>query len=179
MHKLEDYIVIIKQIVPHSLCDSIIKEYENCSQWNKATTRKGESSHRKCSVIPMSMQDDDYRRKLDFDIFNCTVKCINVYNKKFNYSMIDEDTGYDLLRYQEGDFYKEHVDSFITEPRLISCSLALNDNFQGGEFGFFNNTLKYSLSKGDAIMFPSNFMYPHEVNIVTKGTRYSIITWFR
>ena len=29
------------------------------------------------------------------------------------------------------------------------------------------------------VMFPSTFMYPHEVMPVTKGTRYSIITWFR
>ena len=34
------------------------------------------------------------------------------------------------------------------------------------------------LKKGDAIMFPSNFMYPHEIMPVTQGTRYSIITWF-
>lgn len=176
--EIKDYIVVIKQIVPHALCDSIIKEYEKCNQWNKAITR-GETTHRKCSLIPMSVQDTDYRKKLDFDVFNCTVKCIEGYNEKFNYSTIDEDTGYDLLKYDTGDYYKEHVDSYITEPRLISCSLALNDNFEGGEFGFFGNSLKYRLSKGDAIMFPSNFMYPHEVNTVTKGTRYSIITWFR
>ena len=34
------------------------------------------------------------------------------------------------------------------------------------------------LKKADAIMFPSNFMYPHEIMPVTQGTRYSIITWF-
>jgi predicted 2-oxoglutarate/Fe(II)-dependent dioxygenase YbiX len=54
----------------------------------------------------------------------------------------------------------------------------LNDDFEGGEFVFFNKELKYKLEKGDAIMFPSNFMYPHEVMPVTQGTRYSIITWF-
>jgi predicted 2-oxoglutarate/Fe(II)-dependent dioxygenase YbiX len=38
--------------------------------------------------------------------------------------------------------------------------------------------LKYNLKKGSVLMFPSNFMYPHEILEVTKGTRYSIITWF-
>lgn len=175
---IKDYILVIKDVVPTPLCDDIIKEYKNCNQWNKALTR-GESTHRNCSTIPMSVQDDDYRRKLDFDVFNCTVKCIETYNNKFEYSTVDEDTGYDLLRYEEGGYYKQHVDSFLQEPRLISCSLALNDNFEGGEFGFFDNELKYKLNKGDAIMFPSNFMYPHQINTITKGTRYSIITWFR
>ena len=36
---------------------------------------------------------------------------------------------------------------------------------------------KIDLSKGDIIIFPSNFMYPHKVEPVTKGTRYSYISW--
>ena len=36
---------------------------------------------------------------------------------------------------------------------------------------------KYDLTKGDIIVFPSNFMYPHKVEPVTKGTRYSYISW--
>ena len=30
---------------------------------------------------------------------------------------------------------------------------------------------------GSCVVFPSNFMYPHEVKEVTKGTRYSVMTW--
>ena len=55
----------------------------------------------------------------------------------------------------------------------------LNDDYEGGEFAFFDRQLKYKLNKGDVLMFPSTFMYPHEVMPVTQGTRYSIITWFR
>ena len=179
MHKIEDFIIVIKQIIPTSLCDEIINEYKN-DTWQLAITRGGEMEEsRNCSIIPMSSQNTDTRKKLDFEIFQSAAKCIKIYNDKFKYSTIDEDTGYDLLKYETGQYYREHVDSFIQQPRLISCSFALNDDFDGGEFGFFENSLKYTLSKGDAIMFPSNFMYPHEVNTVTKGTRYSIITWFR
>ena len=46
-------------------------------------------------------------------------------------------------------------------------------------FIFFDRELKYTLDKGDALMFPSTFLYPHEIGKVTEGTRYSIITWFR
>jgi predicted 2-oxoglutarate/Fe(II)-dependent dioxygenase YbiX len=54
----------------------------------------------------------------------------------------------------------------------------LNDNFEGGEFSFFDEDLRYKIPKGAALMFPSNFMYPHQIMPVTKGVRYSIITWF-
>jgi predicted 2-oxoglutarate/Fe(II)-dependent dioxygenase YbiX len=66
----------------------------------------------------------------------------------------------------------------MKQPRAVSCSFALNDNYEGGEFAFWNKEKKVVLKKGSVLMFPSNFMYPHEIMPVTKGTRYSIITWF-
>jgi predicted 2-oxoglutarate/Fe(II)-dependent dioxygenase YbiX len=63
-------------------------------------------------------------------------------------------------------------------PRSVSCSFALNDDYEGGEFAFFDRELKYKLKKGSILLFPSSFMYPHEIMPVTKGTRYSIVTWF-
>jgi predicted 2-oxoglutarate/Fe(II)-dependent dioxygenase YbiX len=180
MQQLDEYIVILKDIVPSDLCNKIIDEYKECNQWAKASTRKGdEDMHRNCESIALSIQSSEYRQKLDYELYNVTVQCLEAYNKKFKWALVDEDTGYDLLRYKEGQYYKEHTDSFIHEPRLISCSFHLNDDYEGGEFAFFGRKLKYKLNKGDVLMFPSTFMYPHEVMPVTKGTRYSIITWFR
>ena len=51
----------------------------------------------------------------------------------------------------------------------------LNNDYEGGEFVLIDE--KIDLSKGDIIIFPSNFMYPHKVEPVTKGTRYSYISW--
>jgi len=31
--------------------------------------------------------------------------------------------------------------------------------------------------KGELVIFPSNFLYPHEVKLVTKGTRYTYVSW--
>lgn len=184
MYQIDDYIIILKNIVPSDLCDKIIEEYKNCNQWEKAYTRKVledgvDDKHRNCESIAMSLQSCEYRQKLDHDLYNVAIQCIEAYNNKFEHSYVSEDTGYDLLRYKTGGYYKTHVDSFLTSPRLISCSFHLNDNYEGGEFAFFDRKLKYKLNKGDVLMFPSTFMYPHEVMPVTKGTRYSIITWFR
>jgi predicted 2-oxoglutarate/Fe(II)-dependent dioxygenase YbiX len=64
----------------------------------------------------------------------------------------------------------------------LSVSVILNDNFNGGEFAFFDKTGKKELHKiapvqGDIIVFPSNFMYPHAVHPVKFGTRYAIVSW--
>ena len=42
---------------------------------------------------------------------------------------------------------------------------------------FLVNNLAFPKKKGSAIIFPSNFMYPHEIMPVKSGTRFSIITW--
>jgi predicted 2-oxoglutarate/Fe(II)-dependent dioxygenase YbiX len=111
-------------------------------------------------------------------MFNCAAKAIEQYNKVFPAAMIEQDSGYELLRYQTGQFYKQHTDSFKAQPRAVSCSFALNDDYEGGEWGFWDKEKVIKAKKGSVIMFPSNFMYPHEIMPVTKGTRYSIITWF-
>jgi predicted 2-oxoglutarate/Fe(II)-dependent dioxygenase YbiX len=50
-----------------------------------------------------------------------------------------------------------------------------NDNYEGGEFMLCDEEIK--LKQGDAVQFPSVFLYPHEVKPVTKGTRYSWVLW--
>jgi predicted 2-oxoglutarate/Fe(II)-dependent dioxygenase YbiX len=67
--------------------------------------------------------------------------------------------------------------------RHLSIIVNLNEDYEGGDFVFFNPFNKeeiihsVSLKKGNVLMFPSNFLYPHSVKPITKGTRYSIVSW--
>tara|TARA_R110002012_G_scaffold293093_1_gene488660 strand:- start:87 stop:644 length:558 start_codon:yes stop_codon:yes gene_type:complete len=183
-YNIKDYIVVLRNIISSDLCDAILKEYKNADEWVKANTAGGvQPKIRNCDTLeisqPFVIQDSKERARLDAEMFKCAAKCIENYNKKFKHSHVQEDTGYELLRYNKGEFYIEHVDTFLTAPRLVSCSFHLNDDYEGGEFGFFDKKLKIKVNKGDVVMFPSTFMYPHEIMPVVKGTRYSIITWFR
>ena len=181
--EMQQYIVQVKNVIPLDLCDDVLIEYEKSNEWENAVVGTfGDNEARNCDTIKISqpyvIQDKTNRQELDNKLWACAAQCIKKYNKKFNYANVHQDTGYELLRYKTGGFYTEHTDSFIEAPRLISCSFALNDNYEGGEFAFFNKKLKYKLDKGDALMFPSTFTYPHQILPVTKGVRYSIITWF-
>ena len=33
------------------------------------------------------------------------------------------------------------------------------------------------LKTGDILLFPSGIVYPHKVNEIKKGTRYSFVSW--
>jgi predicted 2-oxoglutarate/Fe(II)-dependent dioxygenase YbiX len=52
----------------------------------------------------------------------------------------------------------------------------LNSEYTGGEFIILEDEI-IDLQKGDIVIFPSLFLYPHKVNPVTSGVRYSFATW--
>jgi len=184
MKQLQDYIFVMSDVIPLGLCESVLAEYKECNDWISASIKGGKNLNvRNCQTIGISFnsiieKNKDVRQKLDQELFNCAAKSIQEYKNHFVNCNIEQDSGYELLKYNVDGFYTEHTDSFKDHPRAVSCSFALNDDYEGGEFAFFNRDLVYKLKKGSCIMFPSNFMYPHEIMPVTSGTRYSIVTWF-
>lgn len=87
-----------------------------------------------------------------------------------------------LNKYATGSLMRLHCDHihslFDGELKgipVLTALCLLNDDFQGGEFLLCHK--KVTLNAGDIIVFPSNFMYPHEVLEVTSGTRYSMVSW--
>ena len=184
MKNINDYIVVFENVVTHNLCDALLREYTNSNEWVDTSTKGGiRKDIRSATTILMSTEqviaiNENVRRKLDKYVYASAGLAIKKYNEKFNEAHIEQDSGYELLRYETNQFYTQHTDSFKAAPRAVSCSFALNDDYEGGEFAFFNREIKIKVPKGAAVLFPSNFMYPHEIMPVTKGTRYSIITWF-
>lgn len=185
MKQLTDYIIILNEVIPNDLIKAIEREYITSNDWVLATTGGGlNETVRNCSNIGISFKEiiqknPVLRTHIDAEIHMATAKIISKYRGRFRDVHVNSDTGYDLLRYETGQFYTQHTDSFSKILRTLSCSIALNDDYEGGEFAFFDREVKYRVPKGGAILFPSNFTYPHEIMPVTSGTRYSIVTWFR
>jgi Rps23 Pro-64 3,4-dihydroxylase Tpa1-like proline 4-hydroxylase len=181
--KLENFIQVFDDILSDDECNSILSEYVDSNHWQNAITREGlHRDTRNCMEIPISSdyiinENFNVRKNLDYLVFKGVEKCIKKYTSIFKSFNIDVDTGYQILRYDEGGFYSQHTDSFKEQQRSLSCSIQLNDDYDGGCFSFFDGELSYKLNKGSAILFPSNFMYPHEITPITGGTRYSVITW--
>lgn len=185
MKKIKDYIKVYKNAISKKLCDRVIEEYKNCDKWEYGKIGGGgiNTDIRNVRNINIShpeiiQYNQEIRQNLDKDLYEVVAKLLAKYTKIAPHTTIVKDSGYTLLEYAAGCFYNQHTDHFELEPRSISCSLNLNDEYTGGEFTFFDNEITYSLGKGDVIMFPSNFMYPHAIKPILSGTRYSIITWF-
>ena len=75
-----------------------------------------------------------------------------------------------ILRYPTGAIIEPHVD---WSPGIFgSCTLNLNDDYEGGELSFFHRKHDIILKKGDAVIFPADFFWTHEIKPITKGVRY-------
>jgi hypothetical protein len=86
----------------------------------------------------------------------------------------------EFLMYDIHGKYETHVDTFhqkSNETRKLTVLAFLNDDFEGGKFYIQNSHQRFypQQTPGTVIVFPS-FM-PHGVEPVTKGIRYSVVTW--
>lgn len=62
--------------------------------------------------------------------------------------------------------------------RSSSVIIALNDNYDGGQFHFPNQNIKHKMKKGSVIIFPPYYTHPHETTELENNTfRYTINTW--
>jgi predicted 2-oxoglutarate/Fe(II)-dependent dioxygenase YbiX len=77
---------------------------------------------------------------------------------------------------QHCDHIRSMFDGNIKGVPILSVIGALNNDYEGGELIFFDDQI-IDLKKGDVMVFPSNFMYPHKVSNITNGERYSFVNW--
>ena len=105
------------------------------------------------------------------------------YKAKFPMMESNKINQIDLLKYSVGGKYEVHTDHFTTIFRNLSVIINLNEGYEGGDLVFTDQQQKevkrMKLGKGSIVFFPSNFMYPHSIQPITKGVRYSIVSWLQ
>ena len=175
----ESYIQYYKDIVPENLCNKLINQDFNY----QPSTYSTHGSGKVVKDERVRMEDFWIRKDNIFynDIKECFEAVIVNYKKEFPLFTVNHTTDFRINRYSKGGFMSRHVDNIHHShgqqygyPQ-VSVLLYLNDNYGGGEFHVASK--KFEPEKGSAIIFPSNFMFPHEAKKVTKGVRWSIITW--
>lgn len=83
-----------------------------------------------------------------------------------------------ITKYETGDFCCKHKDNSWRDVRKNCIAqnvwiTPLNDDYEGGEL-YFNDEL---IEQQVGVPIKMNRRIPHEVTEVTKGTRYSLVSW--
>ena len=180
--QVSDYIFFYPNVMDKKTCEAITTSYEKTAMWHKSTFYDGKKDTGTSQVAMQELwinNEMPYFEELKKSFAICTDDYKSVY-KTLDYSLTC--TNFRLNFYREGGFMNEHIDNIHHShgqkygyPHITSL-IFLNDDYEGGEFVVCGDK-QIEKKQGSAIIFPSNFMYPHEVKKVTKGKRFSVMTW--
>ena len=186
--QLKDLIHVEKGIIPANLCDYIIKDIET-RQWKPHTWYNAQADSYG-SEETMELDVQNITSELQQLLTPIMIQAGGAYNQKYSYKecertrqMMNKFSAIRFNRYSSGQIMRQHVDHihslFDGKEKgipVLSFILNLNDDYEGADLFFWENHV-VPLGKGDIIMFPSLFLFPHGVTEAKKGKRYSAVSW--
>jgi hypothetical protein len=183
MDKLEDYIKITPSI-SKKLCKKIVTELKKSKFIGHTFSHYsgGVNDETKGSTCQSFYDGIIHEQELMDVLHNVIRNYIETINSPYFVSW----NGYTSIKfnkYEDDGLMEKHWDAIhsmfdgnIKGIPTLSIIGNLNNNFHGGEIEMFEKT-KIKLKVGEVLIFPSTFLYPHMVYPVTKGTRYSFVSW--
>ena len=179
---IKNGIIVTEQFefIDESLCDQLIEYINNIP--NTHTEHWKEANNVNCKFIKLENEHSKY----DNDLFIVINNFIQFIFQKYGI-LSKGDSGYCLRKiygptrlHSDGILDYNTDDSNVSTKRLrnLSVIIALNGDYDNGEFYFPSQDKLIKLKKGQIIAFPPYWTHPHTVFTPTNGTyRYTINTW--
>ena len=186
--QLKDLIHVEKGIIPANLCDYIIQDTEK-REWRPHTWYNNvQGSYGSEETMELDVQG--ITAELQQLLTPIMIQAGSAYNSKYAYLKCDRTrqimnkfSTIRFNRYKSGQIMRQHHDHihslFDGNEKgipVLSFVLNLNDNYEGADLFFWENHV-VPLGKGDIIMWPSLFLFPHGVTEARDGMRYSAVSW--
>jgi predicted 2-oxoglutarate/Fe(II)-dependent dioxygenase YbiX len=180
---LFSYVRLYKDIFNPEFCAEIVEglgklDWERHSFYNYAINDYVSFENE----LSVARPEDKQTKRLQDDLWNVIHKYIV---EDLSSPYFDGWNGYTQVRYNKYDvgtemhLHCDHIrDIFEGERKgvpVLSIVGTLNDNYEGGEFVMLDRVIE--IPAGSVLVFPSNFMFPHKVNSVTSGVRFSYVSW--
>jgi predicted 2-oxoglutarate/Fe(II)-dependent dioxygenase YbiX len=185
--KLKDLIVVEKGLIPKDICDHVIQTIEK-RDWAPHTWYNAQAGTFG-SEATMELDVQNTTEELQALLTPYVIQAGASYNEKAHYNcertkqIMYKFSKIRFNRYSPGQIMRKHHDhiaSLFSPPEqgipVLSFIGNLNDDYGGADLVFWDD-YTVPLGKGDIIMFPSLFLYPHAVTEATKNRRYSFVSW--
>ena len=185
--QLKDLIHIERGLIPTNLCDYIVdeiekKEWRPHSWYNNVQGTFGSEETKELDVQNITAEHQQLLTPF-------MISAGASYNAKYHFEcertmqIMNKFSAIRFNRYSPGQIMRQHMDHihslWNTQDAgipVLSFILNLNDDYEGADLYFWDD-YKVPLGKGDIIMFPSLFLFPHGVTEATKGRRFSAVSW--
>ena len=189
--KLDECIFIAEKSIPPDVCDLVVEDLET-REWSPHIWHtNGTDTYHSEKTKELDIQFTT--PKLHKTLSQYVIEAGRQYNQNYSYQHPSciERTGQIMNqfcpvrfnRYEPGQIMRQHIDHIhsIFDGKLkgvpvLSFILNFNDDYEGADLFFWEDTV-VPLGKGDIIMFPSSWLFPHGVTEATKGVRYSGSVW--
>lgn len=181
--KLFDLLLHIPNYLAKRDCDALIKYYQqheatNGSHYESSMTPDGEHKRSSFKCIDIRDANSIELKILKFSVHDIIEK-YNEYLKSFNsfhttslrFGSHNYVHKYRILKYSKGSSIHPHSDH--AAYGYGSCTINLNEDYEGGAFSFFNGKHELNLKQGDAIIFPADHYWVHEVKPIISGERFA------
>ena len=184
---LKDFIYHERNSIPEPVCDNLVRTIKD-REWSKHTWYN-QIKDTKFSEDSKELDVQSITHELQEMITPYMHQTFHRFNDKYKFDAENTDQiAYQFStirfnRYRKGQLMRRHHDhiySLFDGDRkgipIISVILNFNNEYKGGQLYFWHD-YELQLGKGDIIMFPSLFMYPHGVKEPTEGERFSGVCW--
>lgn len=186
--KIKDLIYRQNNLVPKDKCKYFVDTFEKYK--NKATFESSlkyleEEKHYqkvdnyKCLNLSKLYDNQEIKEAADLAVFYISLMVLNYtiflksnISKAITDKFIRSTSNIRILKYSEGEQIVDHLDT--DHSKRASCTLNLNENYEGGEFTFFSGKHIETFKTGDAMIFPAEPIWIHGTKPILSGTRYCI-----
>ena len=186
MKDFKDLIYEMHDALDPKTCDDIIQRFRHDDRKAPGITTSGKVIPELKKSMDLAISDLDEWEDIDRTLFKSLAENLEEYSKRILeiignplWSSEIKDTGYNIKRYRQNDYYNWHVDcqTYIEGwTRTIAGIWYLNEVEEGGETEFaFGHKVVPEIGK--LILFPATWNFPHRGLSPIKGNKY-IITSF-
>lgn len=181
-----DLALVVKNLVDEDTCTLFVEEYRRRrvsatkEQSQNALTAEFDNSN--YSVVTVGETHNLYSVALNLQQ-QALKKWVDHLHQigGFHMDLVKENLRYPhnirILKYSVGQYIHPHSDwNYYTHA---SVSLNLSQDYQGGDFVFFQGKHRIKLGLGDAVVFPADPFWVHEIEPITQGERYSLNSFIK
>jgi predicted 2-oxoglutarate/Fe(II)-dependent dioxygenase YbiX len=183
---LANYLKVYEGFIEPEVCNAAVKNLD-AAEWTMhefydASTGTSHSYDHELSVSHQEIPEKDLINKKVWEALQKYV----VEDMKDMHEWFCGWNGYSLVRFNRYDpttqmkLHCDHIHTLFEGERkgvpTLTVLGGLNDDYTGGEFVMWDSEV-IKLPAGAVAVFPSNFLYPHEIRPVKSGVRYSYVSW--
>jgi len=177
------FIFEVENALTGEICKEIIRRFEENpdQQYQGRIGQKAQQDQSIKRTVDLACSAHPEWKDVDTMLFRSLALALRQLVQQFPYfSGPFKDIGYNIQRYQPGEYYHWHIDggSHQFADRQLVALWYLNDvPGPGGETEFKFQDIRITPTEGKLVLFPPFWTHEHRAVTLEKGVKYIATTW--